>query len=1714
MLFIFQFLLIIISQFINGITSQFVLHPNPVSQIDLKNVTQSVGITNCISEDEQYAFVASTYAGIHVIDLSNIYIPKVISVAQSSYAQACAERNNYLFVADQQEGLIIHNITDKQNPKRIATASYTENGFKASYQFVLLSPDFQFVFALSYGFVFTFQITDITKPRLLPFPLDFTFAPNCYTLRFDKSKRFIAIANHISGVTVLDISNIQKQYIRASSNPKFVIWDVAFTPDSKAFYALDAYNGLYYADPSVLYDNSQQGKVSLNYDLVLQNTDSLVLSMIITDDGSHMLIGHRSTGIKVYQLNSQNYKKLNFIESLDASYMVITINLSKNNAKYIYVTNGISLIIFQQVTPNINQDYPNMLNTFQSSLTFIDSNVNRFGIFCTNSEVIVATAGSSLNIYDTTNPYQPSLLKSVSQQASNFDNFSIAIATPDFNTLIIASSQSGVLTFNIKDKSKPIFQNQYQFSYKGQLMTQATSAKISKDGKKIIVGNSFFGVLIFAFINSTDLSQLQLISVFPNDIACGYERCDSTSDGIKFVCACREIGTIFFQLQNPGEPPLRKNQFLELAVEQALISQNDKLLFLANGYQGLIIVDISDFFNPKKLSQLVLQGWAQAITLIFNENYIVVSQVEKGQLSLINIQDPSNPYEQQRVQFKGESSTNSCINAANHDDLYFIGNFGLRYLPIKPKITVHTQFEVAVYNQNGGFLYYQTLEQGQQLLVGQTIRITFVQLYNEQNAIISQVYYYRYFEKQVLPPWITFLTTQQQINLNVDKLGTYNDFSKENKGENILVLEIQVQITPNQLINNSLKIDLNLSNYLISLLQQNGYLDQNSYLTDKFNPYVTFDLNFYDGNIYKPSDYSSVYDKIQSFIKQTLTFSKIDYPIRFFIVSSLKFNYQKIINNSADIIQTPSQQVSIFIQITKNGKFVKRIFEGVLASFSDDLTSVKISGQTSFVNAIIKNSIQIANYTADLSQVSITFILSDANNYDQTINTSLDQIGFINIHKPVYQDKNLSLQSQFNRYYTNNYLPIEDRFQFSFDLNTFKQDEGLQLTYTAYILNGSKPPTQILTGSWIEFSNVNLAFSGIRSASAFMDTTRVRIIADDGYSQVQDDFYMTFGSVPFLYALQIIIQIGGPILGIIGLWKYRYEIHLFLLERKNMYQNEVAVVGQMYKKQIIIYGNVQQDGLTLWNMLKKQNKKLKENLVQEYKQNNTIDIYEIITQLEKIYYKNQIKFPYIDPREFDFDDSRMVRTIKRIAYQCVLEKNPNTNKAYEKLKKYSLKNFGRKDWYKFYLELYPLMDINQVLGRDQRVLDQPDKDIFQEFQKNTNNELLNSNQVRLREVKLISNQKADSQLQNDILNLNSPLELQELTERQKLAKCSLVENQQMNITSENQILKEKILNNEQKQQKAYVNLNPFPEIHIKQDLIQETLKQMNFNLAFDFNLLAEIMALDASGALITQPSKLNPSYGESIHCLPYQLLNLQAFRNNSKEQGCIQKFLNFFNMSYTSLGFVMNNPLPKWLKFQIIDGVINMWGIPQPNDEAEILIRIINDTGFAIYSFHIIIQDQLGNDMRNKQLLRKYTMQYNPTSRKKTGHGKLLHQSINNIGSQQFIPAAGSKLPSQESPQLKGQTLRNIPMKSQFCLGSNQNINHNFLSEEQVNEQNSDQNEKNSQNINITLKKDGEKEKQVSNQETSIIVEIEENMSEKNDKIEQVKCQTFQNKSK
>lgn len=83
------------------------------------------------------------------------------------------------------------------------------------------------------------------------------------------------------------------------------------------------------------------------------------------------------------------------------------------------------------------------------------------------------------------------------------------------------------------------------------------------------------------------------------------------------------------------------------------------------------------------------------------------------------------------------------------------------------------------------------------------------------------------------------------------------------------------------------------------------------------------------------------------------------YPIRIFIKSSLVFNYKK--QNKINIVETPSYNLSIFLQILNDGLFVKKTYDGVLASFSEDQLSLKMEGPVAKINDILQKSIQVAN---------------------------------------------------------------------------------------------------------------------------------------------------------------------------------------------------------------------------------------------------------------------------------------------------------------------------------------------------------------------------------------------------------------------------------------------------------------------------------------------------------------------------------------------------------------------------------------------------------------------------------------------------------------------------------------------------------------------------------------------------------------------------------
>ena len=133
--------------------------------------------------------------------------------------------------------------------------------------------------------------------------------------------------------------------------------------------------------------------------------------------------------------------------------------------------------------------------------------------------------------------------------------------------------------------------------------------------------------------------------------------------------------------------------------------------------------------------------------------------------------------------------------------------------------------------------------------------MTFVPLYTQKKVTIKDVKYYRYYEKQVLPFWMTFLPAKGQLLITVDKKGVINDFSTEKNGENIIVLEALIEVEPRDLMVSGL-IDENLAKHLLEQLKNQGYLDNFGKLTSKLESKGYFYLDFFD-NTYKDSMFTN-----------------------------------------------------------------------------------------------------------------------------------------------------------------------------------------------------------------------------------------------------------------------------------------------------------------------------------------------------------------------------------------------------------------------------------------------------------------------------------------------------------------------------------------------------------------------------------------------------------------------------------------------------------------------------------------------------------------------------------------------------------------------------------------------------------------------------------------------------------------------------------------
>ncbi|EAR97574.2 MFS transporter (macronuclear) [Tetrahymena thermophila SB210] len=1495
---------------------EIIFNPQPISSFSVSSIDKFTAFYQEVTEDNKWAFLSRIQGGICVISLEDIQQPTLVTIIKTKGAYDMKIRQNYLFVSDLEEGLIIFDIKDPSNPQKIYTLPTPMQSYSLT-----VTKDMKTLFLIGNGIVYCYNIQDIKNPVLLSKAGVST--PITNKIKLDETESLLAVSNHVAGLQIIDVRNKNNIKLRASQITASKVFDSLFMPGNSVVYAVDSYFGLYASPIQGILDipMEKDDLFPLNLQIIYQSP-LFIMSIDMTKIGDYFILGFRSVGLKLFKIVDQQYFSPQYIQDIDGGQMCYKLILSSNE-KYLFASNGLSLVIYQSDQPQINKDFPNLFNNFQSNVVGGFKDPWPWEIFCfnDNKHVIIAGGTDSTFIFSIDNPYQPELITKIpSIEGAAYDGLTLLYDQQPQSILYLGLSQLGFYVYDISDLKNPI---QKKHIIPSSVINDSDGVLVNRDNSILIIGNGSIGISVYNIKDDKFNPKLAGEFINTDQYKCTFEKCAVSKQSDYIFCACREQGVVIFSYQDQKVTPVSIIQ--RVGTEYPILSADETHLFTSAGFQGLVIADIQDKFNPKIVSTLTVDGQAQTIHFLpqFDQKYILVSQMEKGQLTVINIEDYSNPYIFSKVSNPHESSSSFCITPDNNS-LYFIGDMGLRYIPIQTSLKIHTQISVLTVNSSGKS-FYQLVTNGQKLKVGQNVQMVFVPLEVNRDIKFSQVFYYRNYENKNLPTWMNFLSNQKTIEITVDKEGALNTFSTEKNGENVLILEVFQEVLFSDFINEI--INQKMANAIISTLRVKGVISTYNFLDTNFDPNQFDYLDFYNSDIVKDPNTDN---KIQAYVKQILTFSKVSYPIRFFIESSLKFNYKTFKQENIDLFSTPSYQIIVYFSINQKAKFIRKTFEGVLASFSDDLSSLKIEGPSIKVNQIVSSQIQIANLTTNFDEIIFQGSVSDSSNYDINFEESFSVFqDFIYLNNPVTLNQSSLLQQQFNKAYSNGEASVESKFQFTFDINTFNDLDKQQLTYKAYIVTDSNSlPQEIVQVSnlWIEFNPQTLTFTGFKSISSFLSTERIKVVASDGFTEVSDQFTIYFNQLTFTYTMQLIFQIVGPIFGILGIWKYRSNIYQLFMQSYYLYSSDIVIVGELYKKQIVLFDDVQNHARQLWKNLNKQNKNLQSEIIFQYTQQNSINIQTIMQQMHQIFDQNHKIYSTLDPREFDFDDSRLSRTIRGYVLKILLDKDKFTTQLLKFLKKEGSKKYSKNDWYKNYIHIIPSYEANQ----------------FRIINKNGENTPLQSILRYKSEINKLS-------LNDNIQTLNNP------QYEEKEAKNNIY----------------KLRNNELDEDiQEYKNLNPFPQIIIKIDCLNEDIKKQNLK-QYDNYLLQEFIISEALG-IKNNFFQISPNKGESIIVYPHQINNITAYK---KYNGCCLTLKKMLKDDYRKIELTINNPLPKWLNCEIIDGIIHIWGIPKAKDEPEIQIRIINEFLLPVYSFNILIKDKEGGDLRDKKYVKDKDLQ-------------------------------------------------------------------------------------------------------------------------------------------
>ncbi|KAL4470416.1 hypothetical protein ABPG74_012027 [Tetrahymena malaccensis] len=979
--------------------------------------------------------------------------------------------------------------------------------------------------------------------------------------------------------------------------------------------------------------------------------------------------------------------------------------------------------------------------------------------------------------------------------------------------------------------------------------------------------------------------------------------------------------------------------------------------FVADGLQGISVIDLTQLPNIVIISNVQISGYTNFLSLIMKEQYIITSQLSGGESSLASIASINSPQFLSQLQYKDEFAAASSVTS-DSSYLFAINAGGVRIVPIKANIFIHYEFSQVIKESTGVVNLIRLKQLNQILSVGQTIQITLNPLYPISGSQITNAYFIRDGILYDLPSWMIFDIYQSTLTLSITK-DSLTVINADNQNNNDITKQTVVFVTKLPLTQNSfvftseltgnLTISQNLSQQIFNAYKNMGIINHLNQVSDQFAEDETFTPPTVDGlNLT-----NEAFIKIKSVLSTSLTYSPVDLLLQ----KSLKIDFS-LDNN---YIQSYSSSASILFTVNQtDGKFVNKLYSSVVTSLTEKQDQIQFQGNINNLNQLLLQQIQIYLYDKSNNNITIQIQVSDGINNDFICTYTFKQLQkILQIKKDLSISPENKLQSQINNQYPGSQIQIDSQVDIEFSLNTFSDANFNDLMLQAYyIIDGQYMPLTNQQNE-IQFTPQQFKFYIKTTTSDFGRKYCLGINATDSYSWSMDSFCVTASVISFIVFLNIFIQILGPLLFFLGVFKYWNTFFNMFFNKQNLIGKKYIQENQQFVLKFIVVNDSYLIGKKLFSEFIKnmQEKRISQKSIQmnQSLHNSSLlksDILKLNLKKDEILQQNSID----DKEELQISDLELTKEQNQKARQ-VLQKT---------IKILNSKSFYNKEinYQKFqvYITNNQTIDIKAFIN-----------DLF------TANKPINY-EGKIIHPKQLQNELNDSGsvlynclsglLIQQILKLNKRtfIVFQFIKQIAQLCNKNCQKQWTEFLTESFPILKQKKYNEEQIiphiqiKDKNLLKILNILLLGLKKNALQSSYELNAVNvkqqLGIDLGLIFDSIITEAIGIVSPTNSSLYPNSGESIHLLEHRIKKVQAYMKSKNSKAfCVKKLL---NMEYQPLFSRKNQQLPSWLKIKIEKQLITLYGIaPQSQNFSKLKICIFDNNECIIREVILEIKNNI-----------------------------------------------------------------------------------------------------------------------------------------------------------